>query len=101
MSKGKLDPVEAAKMVRGKKPALPENESVDVAPTPAPSPPAPAAAPAPTYSAPRWRVKKGKQVSIHGNITFLPEGSIVTVESYGPGCYSRLVEQGVELEAVE
>ena len=44
------------------------------------------------------KVKVGKNVSLHGQFTFLPTGAIISEGSYGPGIFEKLAEAGVELE---
>lgn len=102
--KAVVDPIEAAAI-----------KSQDAQPAPAPvvaqPPPPPAPAPVPVVAAspvpqpvpsaakPRaMRVKVAKKVSLHGQITLLPVGTIVSEDSYGPGIFERLAEAKVELE---
>jgi hypothetical protein len=94
-----IDPVEAAKVS-----APPPPEPTKPAPA---EPPAvialpPVAAPAPLHhQGRRAKVKTSKKVSLHGQFTTLPAGTIISEDSYGPGIFERLAESKVELEPLE
>lgn len=63
---------------------------------------APAAAavePAPAAPA-KWVVLEDKVVSLFGQVTTLPAGTLVSAASYGPIGLKRIMEQGVKLEPV-
>jgi hypothetical protein len=47
-----------------------------------------------------WKVGATVRVSLFGQITTLPEGTLVTARSYGLQGIARLREQGVKLEPV-
>lgn len=57
---------------------------------------APVAAPVPT----KWKVLEDKTVSLFGQVTLLPAGTVVSAASYGPIGLRRIMEQGVALEPV-
>lgn len=61
----------------------------------------PATAPAPARVPSGWRVAKTAKVSLQGQMTTLPEGTIVSESSYGPGIIERLREQKVALEPID
>ena len=77
------DPIEAAKV---KKPPPPKAKAAPAEPEPAPE-----AAPAP--AAAMWRVKVGKNISLHGCVTWLPAGEVVDAAAA-----AILRSRGVELE---
>ena len=57
------------------------------------------AAPAPVPT--KWVVMEEQRVSLFGQITTLPAGTIVSVASYGPEGMRRLIEQQVQLAPLE
>lgn len=48
----------------------------------------------------KWIVLEDRVVSLFGQMTNLPAGTIVTVRSYGHAGVMRIIEQGVMLEPV-
>ena len=48
----------------------------------------------------KWMVLEDKTVSLFGQMTLLPAGTIVSAGSYGPQGVKRIMEQGVMLEPV-
>jgi len=62
----------------------------------------PAAAPAakPAGKLKQWRVLKAKKVVVHGHMTTMPAGEIISAASYGEIGMARLLEQNLELEEV-
>lgn len=55
---------------------------------------------APVAAPTKWRVKEDRTVSLFGQITLLPAGTVVSAASYGPAGLRRIMEQGVTLEPV-
>ena len=55
---------------------------------------------APTAPPSIWMVLEDKVVSLFGQITTLPAGTIVSARSYGPQGVKRIMEQGVMMEPV-
>jgi hypothetical protein len=105
----KFDPLEAAKQMPVKGRKLPPQSAVSPQPAPIPSvddvAPKAAVIEAPVATVPerhppRYRVVKGKQVSLRSGITYLPADSLISEGSYGPGIVDLLLSQGVELEAL-
>lgn len=94
----KFDPVEEAKLPKKAKvkveeaPAEPEVTAAE---------PAPVAAPAPAVKVTRYKVAEGKTISWYGNVTHLPAGTVVSVESYGDDGIARLTDAGVKLEPIK
>lgn len=57
---------------------------------------------APTVSNPtKWVVLEDQVVSLFGQMTTLPAGTIVSIGSYGPIGVKRIMEQGVMMEPLE
>lgn len=48
----------------------------------------------------KWLVLEDQVVSLFGQMTTLPAGTVVSVGSYGPVGIKRIMEQGVVLEPV-
>lgn len=48
----------------------------------------------------KWLVLEDQTVSLFGQMTLLPAGTVVSVASYGPSGIKRIMEQGVLLEPV-
>ena len=59
-----------------------------------------AAAPAPIANPTKWVVLEDQRVSLFGQVTLLPAGTVVSAASYGPVGIKRIMEQGVQLEPV-
>ena len=92
-----VDPVEAAKVAAPPPPAPPK----PAAPPPVialPPEPLPLASPHKGHKA---KVKVTKKVSLHGHMTTLPAGTIISEDSYGPGIFERLHSAKVELEPMD
>lgn len=110
------DPVESAKVPRGAAEAamFPEKNSLAHEPakeetvvkteTPAQPPPfvpeddAKKAVAASSCCSEKYVVLEGKIVSFSGHITFLPTGTIVCEDSYGPGVIEKLQAANVKME---
>lgn len=58
------------------------------------------AAPAPIANPTKWVVLEDQRVSLFGQVTLLPAGTVVSAASYGPVGIKRIMEQGVQLEPV-
>lgn len=58
------------------------------------------AAPAPIANPTKWVVLEDQMVSLFGQMTLLPAGTLVSAASYGPVGIKRIMEQGVQLEPV-
>lgn len=58
-------------------------------------PPAPSSSPATA-----WRVLKSKSVSINGCLTTLVAGQLIAISTHGEDCILRIMQQGVQLEAL-
>lgn len=58
------------------------------------------AAPAPIANPTKWVVLEDQRVSLFGQMTLLPAGTVVSAASYGPVGIKRIMEQGVQLEPV-
>jgi hypothetical protein len=48
----------------------------------------------------KWVVLEDQNVSLFGQVTLLPAGTVVSAASYGPAGIKRIMEQGVLLEPV-
>ena len=57
-------------------------------------------APAPIANPTKWVVLADQVVSLFGQVTLLPAGTVVSAASYGPVGIKRIMEQGVQLEPV-
>ena len=57
-------------------------------------------APAPIANPTKWVVLEDQMVSLFGQMTLLPAGTLVSAASYGPSGIKRIMEQGVQLEPV-
>ena len=57
-------------------------------------------APAPIANPTKWVVLEDQMVSLFGQMTLLPAGTLVSAASYGPVGIKRIMEQGVQLEPV-
>ena len=89
-----VDPLDAAAI----KPPKKSPQSSPVQPTAAVvSPPPKRAAQDIQVDPGRYMVMKAARVSIHGNMTTLAEGKVISETSYGPGTIQRLKDCGVEL----
>lgn len=55
---------------------------------------------APVAKPTKWVVLEDKTVSLFGQVTLLPAGTVVSAASYGPIGLKRIMEQGVMLEPV-
>ena len=49
----------------------------------------------------KWLVLEDQTVSLFGQMTLLPAGTVVSAASYGPAGIKRIMEQGVELAPLE
>lgn len=58
------------------------------------------AASAPIANPTKWVVLEDQMVSLFGQMTLLPAGTVVSAASYGPVGIKRIMEQGVQLEPV-
>lgn len=58
------------------------------------------ASPAPIANPTKWVVLEDQRVSLFGQMTLLPAGTVVSAASYGPVGIKRIMEQGVQLEPV-
>lgn len=56
--------------------------------------------PAPIANPTKWLVLEDQTVSLFGQVTTLPAGTVVSAASYGPAGIKRIMEQGVLLEPV-
>lgn len=56
---------------------------------------------APAMPPSKWLVLEDCRVSLFGQITTLPEGTIVSIGSYGHEGVRRMLEQGVLLEPLD
>lgn len=57
-------------------------------------------APTPIANPTKWVVLEDQMVSLFGQMTLLPAGTVVSAASYGPVGIKRIMEQGVQLEPV-
>lgn len=81
--------------------AAAEELEVEVtAEAPAEAPVVEEAAPAPIANPTVWVVLEDQMVSLFGQMTLLPAGTLVSAASYGPVGIKRIMEQGVQLEPV-
>ena len=55
---------------------------------------------APIANPTKWVVLEDQMVSLFGQMTLLPAGTLVSAASYGPVGIKRIMEQGVQLEPV-
>lgn len=55
----------------------------------------------PAKAATKWLVLEDRTVSLFGQMTLLPAGTVVSAASYGPAGIKRIMEQGVELAPLE
>ena len=55
---------------------------------------------APIANPTKWVVLEDQMVSLFGQMTLLPAGTVVSAASYGPAGLRRIMEQGVVLEPV-
>ena len=55
---------------------------------------------APIANPTKWLVLEDQTVSLFGQMTLLPAGTVVSAASYGPNGIKRIMEQGVLLEPV-
>jgi len=92
-----VDPLESAKIINPPPPPPPTPKQPVVVAAPPPPPPAP---PKVTHTQ-KYRVKVGKQVSLFGQIVYLPPDTVVGADSYGHEGVQRIIDAGVELEKVQ
>jgi hypothetical protein len=85
------DPLEAAKVATKPVPVV-----VVVAP-PAPPPPAPPDEPPTAQTAKRYRVAHTTTISLHGQMTKLQVGDVISEASYGPAGMRSILGQNVPL----
>ena len=55
----------------------------------------------PSKAPTKWMVLADQTVSLFGQMTLLPAGTVVSAASYGPAGIKRIMEQGVELAPLE
>ena len=56
--------------------------------------------PAPIANPTKWVVLEDQTVSLFGQVTLMPAGTVISAASYGPAGIKRIMEQGVLLEPV-
>ena len=77
-----------------------EASSVDAAVEPVMEDVVEAAPPAPVAAPTKWMVMEDTVVSLFGQMTTMPAGTVISAASYGPSGIKRIMEQKVALEPV-
>lgn len=113
-----LDPIENAKVVekphvpsgaaeaamfpgKGDQPKVEEKVPAEVEKPPLVEKPPEAPVLVSKHGSEKYEVLEAKIVSFSGHITYLPVGTIVSDESYGPGAIERLLDAKVNLKLVD
>ena len=94
-------PVDAAKVLRPPAAVLATPPPAAAPLAPASPPPAAAIAEAAPAKERRARVKTTKVISLHGQVTKLTAGTIISEGSYGPGIFERLADHKLDLEFLD